>query len=183
MKFAKIRDVKSPCRGTKKSAGIDFFVPNYSEDFVDKLLNPLREDNFKIKELIELNKRFIRKSNKDGFVLDSLGRVFIPSGIKVAVPEQCDFTAHNKGGVATKYGLIFGAHLCDEDYEGEIFISIFNCSPDPVSINFGQKITQFVVRKVEYESMEEISELELFSVYSERCSERKDGAVGSTGTI
>ena len=72
--------------------------------------------------------------------------------------------------------------MCDEDYEGEIFISMFNCSPDPVSINFGQKITQFVVRKVEYESMEEISELELLSVYSERCSERKDGAIGSTGT-
>ena len=34
MKFAKIRDVKSPCRGTKKSAGIDFFVPSYSEDFL-----------------------------------------------------------------------------------------------------------------------------------------------------
>jgi dUTPase len=182
MKFAKIRDVKSPCRGTKKSAGIDFFVPNYSEDYLDKLVNPLREDSEKIKELIELNKRFICKIDTKGFVLDSLGRVFIPSGIKVAVPEQCDFTAHNKGGVATKYGLIFGAHLCDEDYEGEIFISMFNCSPDPVSINFGQKITQFVVRKVEYESMEEVEETELLNIYSERCGERKDGAVGSTGT-
>ena len=28
MKFAKVRDVKSPVRGTAKSAGIDFFVPN-----------------------------------------------------------------------------------------------------------------------------------------------------------
>lgn len=180
MKFAKIRDVKSPCRGTSKSAGIDFFVPNYSEDYVDKLLNPLREDNSKIKELIGLNKKFIRKSNKDGFVLDSLGRVFIPSGIKVAVPEQCDFTAHNKGGVATKYGLIFGAHVCDEDYEGEIFISIINCSPDLVTISFGQKLVQFVVRKVEYESVEVVEEFELEEIFSMRNSERKDGALGST---
>ena len=29
--------------------------------------------------------------------------------------------------------------------------------------------------------MQEISELELLDVYSERCSERKDGSVGSTG--
>ena len=180
MKFAKIRDVKSPCRGTSKSAGIDFFVPNYSEDYLDKLVNPLREDSEKIKELIELNKRFIRKSNKDGFVLDSLGRVFIPSGIKVAVPEQCDFTAHNKGGVATKYGLIFGAHVCDEDYEGEIFISIFNCSPDLVTISFGQKLVQFIVRKVEYESVEIIEEFELEEIFSMRDGERKDGALGST---
>lgn len=38
MKFAKIRDVKSPCRGTSKSAGIDFFVPNYSEEFLKVFL-------------------------------------------------------------------------------------------------------------------------------------------------
>lgn len=28
MKISKIRDVKTPARGTEKSAGIDFFVPN-----------------------------------------------------------------------------------------------------------------------------------------------------------
>lgn len=37
MKFLKIRDVKSPNRGTSKSAGIDFFVPN---DFEGITLNP-----------------------------------------------------------------------------------------------------------------------------------------------
>lgn len=182
MKYAKVRDVKSPCRGTKKSAGIDFFVPNYSEEFVDKLINPFREDSSKMKELVELNKRFIKSINENGFVLESLGRVFIPSGIKVLVPEGCDLVAHNKGGVATKSGLIFGAHLCDEDYEGEIFISMFNCSPDPISIKFGQKITQFIVRKVEYESMDEIKETELINLHLERDSERGDGAIGSTGT-
>lgn len=28
MKFTKIRDVKSPARGTEQSAGLDFFIPN-----------------------------------------------------------------------------------------------------------------------------------------------------------
>ena len=28
MKIAKVRDVKTPIRGTKKSAGLDFFIPN-----------------------------------------------------------------------------------------------------------------------------------------------------------
>jgi hypothetical protein len=31
--------------------------------------------------------------------------------------------------------------------------------------------------------MEEIEETELLNIYSERCSERKEGAIGSTGTI
>lgn len=35
--FVKTRDVRSPERGTSKSAGIDFFVPN---DFVECMLNP-----------------------------------------------------------------------------------------------------------------------------------------------
>jgi dUTP pyrophosphatase len=37
MKFLKIRDVKSPNRGTSKSAGIDFFIPN---DFEEVVLSP-----------------------------------------------------------------------------------------------------------------------------------------------
>ena len=32
MKFAKIRNVKSPIRGTGKAAGIDFFVPNFGSN-------------------------------------------------------------------------------------------------------------------------------------------------------
>lgn len=36
MKYIKIRDVKSPARGTDKSAGIDFFVPNDQETIVLK---------------------------------------------------------------------------------------------------------------------------------------------------
>ena len=36
MKFIKIRDVKSPSRGTEQSAGIDFFVPNDQETIVLK---------------------------------------------------------------------------------------------------------------------------------------------------
>ena len=62
------------------------------------------------------------------------------------------------------------------------FVSIINTSPDPVSIQFGQKITQFIVRKVEYESMDEIEESELINLHLERDSERGDGAIGSTGT-
>ena len=182
MKFTKIRDVKTPSRGTNKSAGIDFFVPNYSEDFVDKLINLEREDSEKIKDLISLNKRFIKSIDEKGFIVESLGRVFIPSGIKVLVPQSCDFTAHNKGGVATKYGLIFGAQLVDEDYFGEIFISIINCSPDAISIQFGQKITQFVVRKVEYENVELVTPEELHYYHLKINSNRGDGSLGSTGT-
>jgi dUTP pyrophosphatase len=37
MKILKVKDVKTPVRGTEKSAGIDFFIPN---DFKDQYINP-----------------------------------------------------------------------------------------------------------------------------------------------
>ena len=33
VKFTKVRNVKSPVRGTCQAAGIDFFVPNFTPDF------------------------------------------------------------------------------------------------------------------------------------------------------
>lgn len=179
--YTKLRDVKDPIRGTVKSSGIDFFIPNYSIDFVDKLTNASRKDNDKIQELIKLNNRFILKTDEKGFIVSSLGRVFIPSGIKVALPENCDFVAHNKSGIATKSGLLFGAHLVDEDYEGEIFFSLFNVSPDPVQINFGQKIIQLVLRNVLYDDLQNVSHDDLAFIHQRHNSSRGDGAVGSTG--
>jgi len=40
MKFYKLRDVKSPVRGTKESAGLDFFIPDDWNDGNTKLVKP-----------------------------------------------------------------------------------------------------------------------------------------------
>lgn len=181
MKFSKIRNVKSPCRGTPKSSGIDFYVPQYSQDLVDKMIDPLLSENKDIQELIDLNRRFIKRIDEKGFVIESLGRVFIPSGIKVAVPEGYDLVVHNKSGIATKKGLLYGAHVVDEDYTGEIFLSIFNVSPDPVLIEWDKKITQLILRRVYYDSIEEVDLDELDTIYLSKNSTRGDGCLGSTG--
>lgn len=181
MKFAKTRNVKSPCRGTSKSSGIDFYIPQFSSDVVASMINPLLEENKDIQDLITLNRRFIKRIDETGFVVESLGRVFIPSGIKVSVPEGYDLVAHNKGGIATKKGLLYGAHVIDEDYTGEIFLSIFNVSPDPVLIEWDKKILQLILREVYYDDVEEISLENLNLIYSERKSIRGSGCLGSTG--
>jgi dUTP pyrophosphatase len=165
MKFAKIRDVKSPSRGTSKSAGLDFYVPNYSEEY----LKVIKEKN----PYLSIDEK--------GILIHSLNRAFIPSGIKVAIPEGYDLCAHNKGGVAVKKGVIFGAQVVDEDYQGEIFISVINVSNDSQFITWGEKITQMILREVNYENAEECSIEELNEIYAERNSERGEGALGSTG--
>ena len=40
MKFSKLREVKSPIRGTKQSAGIDFFIPTEFNDGVEFNIAP-----------------------------------------------------------------------------------------------------------------------------------------------
>jgi len=165
MKFAKIRDVKSPSRGTSKSAGLDFYVPNYSEEY----LAVIKEKNHYL------------QIDEKGILIHSLKRVLIPSGIKVAVPEGYDLCVHNKGGVAVKKGIIFGAQVIDEDYTGEVLISMINVSDESQLITWGEKITQMILREVNYESAEECTIDKLNLIYSLRNSERGDGALGSTG--
>ena len=165
MKFAKIRDVKSPSRGTSKSSGIDFYVPNGTEEYL----------------AVFAEKNPLCRINEMGCEIPKHCRAFIPSGIKVAVPEGYDLVAHNKGGVAVKKGLIFGAQVVDEDYEGEVFISIINTCDFSVWLEWGEKITQMILREVNYEFPEECTIEELQEIYKQRGSERGEGALGSTG--
>jgi dUTP pyrophosphatase len=141
MLIKKIREVKTPARGTSKSAGLDFFVP---DDF-------------------EKSKVWPGKS------------ILIPSGIKAQVPEGYALIAFNKSGVATKEGLVVGACVVDEDYEGEIHLHMINVGDKVVDIVPGQKLTQFILIQINYSDVQVVQE------FPTRHSERGSGGFGSTG--
>lgn len=164
MKFAKIRDVKSPVRGTDKSAGIDFFVPNYSEDFV----KVFREKNPQC------------PNNEEGFVIRAHKRVLIPAGIKVRIPDNTALVAFNKSGVFSKKGLSVGACVVDADYTGELHISMFNSDDTDVKVAWGEKIVQFILLPVLFPEISECDSEEL--LYENFESDRGSGGFGSTGT-
>lgn len=162
MKYSKTREVKSPARGTPQSAGIDFFIPNEWNEGLPYSIPPG-------------------------------SRVLIPSGIKVNVPSGHALIAFNKSGIATKTGLIIGACVVDEDYQGEVHLSIINTNqpsetfssngdayathPGYVTINPGDKLTQFILVPVNYANPEETNLEELYT----NASERGEGGFGSTG--
>ena len=145
MKIAKIRNVKTPRRGTEGSAGIDFFVP-------DDYPNSLRR--------VEPGERF-----------------FIPSGIKANVPAGYALIAMNKSGVALKKGLMVGACVVDSDYQGEIHLHLVNTSNKAVTIEPGEKLTQFLLIPVDHSLVEVVDPNDLF----EDETERGAGGFGSTG--
>ena len=162
MKYTKIRNVKSPSRGTSQSAGIDFYIP---DDWNNG------------------NPRSVAPGD----------RLLIPSGIKVNVPSGYALIAFNKSGVASKKGLIVGACVVDEDYQGEVHLNMINTNNPHdifidgayvkesgfVTVTPGEKLTQFILVPVNYANPEEVTETELY----EELSERGDGGFGSTGIL
>lgn len=153
MKFTKVRDVKSPVRGTKKSAGIDFFIPN--DAFADL-------------------------PERAAYIFPNEG-IKIPSGVHVKIPEGFALIAMNKSGVATKKGLTVGASVVDEDYQGEIHLHVINTTAHVQRIQAGEKLVQMLLVPVSYLNAEEVETLE--DLYGDEVTERGAGGFGSTGII
>jgi len=163
--FVKVLDVKTPIRGTKKSAGIDFFIP---------------EDTRQFRELfIEYNNPKNAFLNMSGINIYPHKDVLIPSGIHYKLPENTMLLLGNKSGIATKYKVIHGAHIGDEDYQGHLFIHLINTSDTVVTLSFGQKVIQGIIVPVYYTDIIEYSNKQ--ELYIEHESERKEGGFGSTG--
>lgn len=159
MKYCKIRDVKSPERGTPGSAGIDFFVPN---DFAPTCIWPQHD---------LLIPSGIKVDIPHGFMLLGVDK----SGIATSFDACC------KAGRAPKKesfnsSLIIGAKLIDEDYQGEIHIHVINVGKETVCIRPGMKIAQFVLIPVAYEDLKETTE---FLLFNEKTN-RGEGGFGST---
>ena len=153
MKILKVRDVKTPTRGTELSAGLDFYVP----DDYEVPAGPNRVD-------------------MNPFALLGPGdSVVVPSGIKADVPPGYALVAFDKSGVSTRKHLSVGACVVDEDYQGEIHLHVFNHGNNVEQVSAGEKLVQFLLLPVFYAQVEVVDEL-----FTEE-TERGEGGFGSTG--
>ena len=162
MKFCKVRDVKSPTRGTGKAAGIDFFVPNFGAKGL--IVNPGSD---------MLIPSGIKVEIPEGYMLMAADK----SGV-VTSKWACLTAGRPPKADAFESVIILGAKIVDEDYQGEIHIHVVNVGKSKVHIKSGMKIAQFILVPVSYEGLEEVPESQLFS----RKSERGEGGFGSTGS-
>lgn len=148
LKFTRVRKVKAPERGTQKSVGIDFYLPNEFDSGLD----------------------FIRFEPGDSKI--------IPSGIHIKIPAGFCMIFFNKSSIASKQGLVLGACVVDEDFQGEIMFNLINASSVPTYVMLGQKIVQGILLPAVYSDIEEFSTLE--NLYPEK-TKRGTGGFGSTG--
>lgn len=148
IKFLKVRDVASPER-EPGNAGFDFFVPRFNMQFLD--------DCAKEAEKNPNAGCFFEKDDNDewAIVLNPGQQVSIPSGIKcnidVGMPLSsyglgADLVVENKSGVSTKYGLDVLALEIDENYQGEVHLSVMNTSDRKYRIKENMKLVQIVPR-------------------------------------
>lgn len=131
MKFAKIRNVKSPQKGTPQSSGIDFFVPLFDTDFYN--------------DFVKKNDQSLTRIVNNSIRIEGHGRALIPSGIRVRIPANSALIAFNKSGISSKAGLDVLACVVDSDYQGEVHLSVLNTTNSPVFIEESSKLVQFIL--------------------------------------
>ena len=174
IEFTKIREVKSPSRANKHDAGIDFYIPELSDNFYNDLIEKNKHNNVSYKIDID---------SAGGEILYMYiaphSQINIPSGIKVNIIDKNTYLeAQNKSGVATKYRLVVGAAVVDADYQGEIHLNLINTSDEEVILFAGQKIVQFIHKEYIDTDFLEISNEEYDMIDK---SDRGTGGFGSSG--
>jgi dUTP pyrophosphatase len=101
----------------------------------------------------------------------------VPSGIAIHL-EDPGYAAIvlPRSGLGHKHGIVLGnlVGLIDSDYQGQVFVSVWNRGQTTFTIRPGERIAQLVVVpvvQVEFEVVEEFT-----------ASERGAGGFGSSGT-
>lgn len=188
-KFVRVRDVHVPTRANQGDAGIDFYVPNYLtvNDFIKCNTNtyvgkcsitdnniqvPSNEVYVLINELYDLCR----------ILIGPHATCVIPSGILgILEPEASMLQANDKSGVSSKKKLKVTASIIDSPYTGEIHHVLFNTSNEPVIIDLGEKLVQYIHIPIYLTKPDEInmSEFEKLKTEKELKSGRGSDGMGS----
>ena len=85
----------------------------------------------------------------------------IPTGLRVAIPEELEIQIRPRSGLAAKerIGVLNSPGTIDSDYRGELKIILFNHSKKDFIINNGDRIAQMVlvpIFKMEFEEVDSL---------------------------
>lgn len=96
-------------------------------------------------------------------VIAPSGRLLIPTGLYIELPEGHEMQVRPRSGLALKQGLtvLNSPGTIDADYRGECGTILTNTSTEMVEIADGERICQWVLNKysqVEWEDTDELSD-------------------------
>jgi dUTP pyrophosphatase len=109
--------------------------------------------------------------------LPPLGRVLIPTGLAIALPDGTEAQIRPRSGLALRQGISIINTPCtiDSDYRGEIRIPLINLDREPQTLAHGERIAQLLVARVGRILWRPVEELPP--------TERGSGGFGSTGRL
>jgi deoxyuridine 5'-triphosphate nucleotidohydrolase len=171
MIFTRTRDVIQPKRANPFDAGIDFYVPAYTDEFASI-----------VAEKSNLDAETIMKDQN--IKLKPGESCLVPLGVKVIVDQGEALVAFNKSGIASKKSLLVGSAVVDFGYEGEVHLNLHNVSDQVQTIDFDSKIIQFLQLKIDTRQPTEVATEEYETIARrefDKDSSRGAGGFGSTG--
>lgn len=104
------------------------------------------------------------------------GRVTVPTGTAIALPDGYAAFVHPRSGLAARHGLtiVNAPGTVDAGYRGEIAVTLLNTDTEQaVTLHRGDRVAQLVVQKVERVRFVEVERLP--------GSHRGEGGFGSSG--
>lgn len=117
----------------------------------------------------------LRADIEEPLTIAPLGRVLVPTGIRIELPEGYEAQIRPRSGLAAKHGVtvLNTPGTIDADYRGEIKVILVNLSDTPFTFERGERIAQMVISsytRAEWVETDELGE-----------SARGEGGFGHTG--
>jgi dUTP pyrophosphatase len=163
-----------PIRGTEHSAGLDVYVPELTTVFQNQYNELNKKIGRYLSHPISAISAMYPNPEVRSISISPHGRVVIPTGLRFEIPQGTYLEVANRGSVASKLGLVYGAHIIDEDYRGIVFISLINTTSEDITIEPGIKLVQLIHKEYIKSKLVRVPAVSLDT-------ERSEGALGSTG--
>lgn len=113
--------------------------------------------------------------NTTTIILNPGGRVLIPTGLYMAIPEGYELQIRPRSGLALNHGItvVNTPGTIDAIYRGNIGVILKNDGTEPFIIEQGDRIAQGVLNKVEEANLIEVNSLDE--------TDRSDSGYGKSG--
>lgn len=115
------------------------------------------------------------KLNDTTIILNPGGRVLIPTGLYMAIPEGYELQIRPRSGLALNHGItvVNTPGTIDAIYRGNIGVILKNDGTEPFTIEQGDRIAQGVLNKIEEANLIEVDSLDK--------TDRSDSGYGKSG--
>jgi len=105
----------------------------------------------------------LRANLETPVTLPPLGRMLVPTGLFIALPEGYEAQVRPRSGLALKkgIGLLNAPGTIDADYRGEIGVILVNLSAEDFTVHDGDRIAQLIIARhetVEWQPVETLDE-------------------------